>query len=280
MMATDYKILIPLARDRREERIAYADSKGLGLEITAFIGGDALNESAPRATLETAIESELTGFSGLKTMHGAFLDLAIHSDDSRIAAISQSRIERDVLTALRLGCEKVIFHLGFNPLVPGERYRQKLVEANVNFWTYVLASYPGITICLENQWETDWTIFKEIFSAVQESNFGMCLDVAHAHVYGHYSPEAWIDAIPTQVRHMHWSDNYGDRDSHLAVGTGNIAWVPIFAAGGSWEAATVTLEIADLSAIQRSLAFLTKRGVHATGQRDRELRPALASRVD
>jgi sugar phosphate isomerase/epimerase len=79
---------------------------------------------------------------------------------------------------------------------------------------------------------------------------------------------------------MHWSDNYGDRDSHLAVGTGNIAWVPIFAAGGSWEAATVTLEIPDLSAIQRSLAFLTKRGVHATGQRDRELRPALASRVD
>jgi sugar phosphate isomerase/epimerase len=260
-MATDYKFLIPFGRERRDERLAYAENRDLGLEVTAFIGGGALNDPADRDVLESEIESELAGFSGLKTMHGAFLDLAIHSDDDRISAISKSRIERDVLTALRLGCEKVVFHMGYNPLVPGERYRQKLVESQVNFWSYILGSYPGITICLENQWETDWTIFQEIFATLQHPHLGMCLDVAHAHVYGHYSPEAWIEAIPTQVRHMHWSDNCGDRDSHLPLGAGNIAWTPIFASGDLWKTVTVTLEVAETSGIQRSLAFLSRRGL-------------------
>lgn len=279
-MAIDYKFLIPLGRERREERIAYADSQGLGLEVTSFIGGDALNDSAARAILESELETELSSFSGLKTMHGAFLDLAIHSDDERITAISQSRIERDVLTALRLGCEKVVFHLGFNPLVPGERYRQHLVESHVNFWTYVLSSYPGVTICLENQWETDWSIFQEVFTAVQHADFGMCLDVAHAHVYGHYSPTAWIEAIPTQVRHMHWSDNYGDRDSHLALGMGNVAWEPILASGDLWKTLTVTLEVTELASIKRSLAFLKKRGAYTPNPDQREIQtPELASRM-
>jgi len=272
-MATDYKFLIPFGRERREERMAYAESRDLGLEVTAFIGGTALNDAADRDILEGQIESELADFSGLKTMHGAFLDLAIHSDDDRITAISQSRIERDVLTALRLGCEKVVFHLGFNPLVPGDRYRQRLVESHVNFWSYILSSYPGITICLENQWETDWTIFREIFATLQHPHLGMCLDVAHAHVYGHYSPKAWIDAIPTQVRHMHWSDNCGDRDSHLPLGAGNVAWPPIIASGDLWKTVTVTLEVAEIAGIRRSMAFLGRRGLIPTGKPDAESAP-------
>lgn len=265
MMATDYKFLIPFGRERRDERLAYAERHDLGLEVTAFIGGTALNDAADRDVLECEIESELADFSGLKTMHGAFLDLAIHSDDDRISAISKSRIERDVLTALRLGCEKVVFHMGYNPLVPGDRYRQRLVESHVNFWSYIMGSYPGVTICLENQWETDWTIFQEIFTTLQHPNLGMCLDVAHAHVYGHYSPKAWIEAIPTQVRHMHWSDNCGDRDSHLPLGAGNIAWSPIFDSGDLWKTVTVTLEVAETAGIQRSLAFLSRRGLITAG---------------
>lgn len=264
-MATEYKFLIPLGRDRRDERMAYAEAHGLGLEVTAFIGGDALNHASDRELLENELESELAGFYGMKTMHGAFLDLAIHSDDERITAVSQSRIERDVLTALRLGCEKIVFHTGFNPLVPGDGYRQRLVESHVNFWSYLLASYPGITICLENQWESDWTIFQELFSTLQHPHLGMCLDVAHAHVYGHYSPEAWIEAIPTRVLHMHWSDNCGDRDSHLALGAGNIAWGRIFATGDLWKTVTVTLEVAEIPGIQRSLAFLKRRGIFSSG---------------
>jgi len=280
-MATDYKFLIPFGRERRDERLAYAESRDLGLEVTAFIGGGALNDAVDRDVLESEIESELAGFSGLKTMHGAFLDLAIHSDDDRISAISKSRIERDALTALRLGCEKVVFHMGYNPLVPGERYRQKLVESQVNFWSYILGSYPGITICLENQWETDWTIFQEIFANLQHPHLGMCLDVAHAHVYGHYSPEAWIEAIPTQVRHMHWSDNCGDRDSHLPLGAGNIAWAPIFASGDLWKTVTVTLEVAETSGIQRSLAFLSRRGLIPGVPSGRESKlPLMATQVN
>jgi sugar phosphate isomerase/epimerase len=268
-MATEFTFLIPLGWEGRDERLAFARRHGLGVEVTAFIGGKALNDSGIRGSMEGQLERELSTFKSMKTLHGAFLDLALHSPDARVAAISQSRIERDILTARRLGCEKIVFHLGFNPLVPVSRYRSELIKAHAEFWAYVLASYPGITICLENQWESDWSIFGELFDTVQHPRLGMCLDVAHAHVHGHFSSKAWIRGMATHVSHMHWNDNWGDCDDHLPLGAGNIDWSSIFDACRAWKTASVTLEMQELGSLQRSLSFLERQGVLPRSERFR-----------
>lgn len=259
-MATDFTFLIPLGWEGRDERLTFARQHALGIELTAFIGGDALNNPKVRESMEAQLEKELSNFDGIKTMHGAFLDLALYSQDERISEISQSRIERDILTAQRLGCEKIVFHLGFNPLVPVSHYRGDLIDAHADFWLYALATYPGITICVENLWEPDWSIFGELFDAVQHPRFGMCLDVAHAHVHSHFNAEAWIRGMATNILHMHWNDNCGDRDSHLPVGAGNIDWPSVLHACCAWKEATVTLEMNDLGALRQSLSFLDRNG--------------------
>jgi len=260
-MATELSFFIPVGAQHRAERIAFACKNELGIEITAFIGGQALNDVEARAQLESEIEAELSGLPLSKTMHGAFIDLALHSEDRRIAALSQSRIEADILTALKIGCEKIVFHLGFNPMVRVGRYRKEFLRAHAEFWHYALASYPGISLCLENQWEEDWGIFSELFDLVQDDRFGMCLDVAHAHAHSHFSPDAWMRGMSASVLHMHWNDNRGDRDSHQAIGVGTIDWPAVIAGCGAWKEMSVTLEMRELSTIEKSLCFLARQGV-------------------
>lgn len=261
-METHLKFLVPLSRDKRGERLAFASSHNLGVEITAFMGGDALNDPAARAALEVEFEHELAGFEGVESYHGAFVDLALHSPDKSVAAISRARMERDVLTALRLGCEKIVFHLGCNPLVPDEAVIHQLVDAHVDFWGYILEAYPGITICLENNWEPDWYLFAKIFARVPHARLGMCLDVAHVHVFSHFETQAWIERMASRIYHLHLTDNFGDRDAHLPLGAGNIDWSAIFKSFQSLKhAKTATLEMNDQAALERSFNRIRSHGV-------------------
>jgi sugar phosphate isomerase/epimerase len=253
-----FEFLIPLGWERREESLAFARQHGLGVEITAFLSGPLVNNPAARALAEENLAAELAGFRR-RTFHGVFLDLAPHSRDEAIATVSLHRIERDLATARRLGCRKVVFHLGFNPLVGGQRHRAEFLDRQASFWSGILDRHPALEICLENQWESDWTIFEDLFEMVGAPRLGMCLDVAHAHVHSHFTPHAWIAHMAPHVLHLHWTDNHGDRDRHAALGAGNIDWSAIIAAGAPCD--TVTLEMNALPLVRRSLAFLAQRGL-------------------
>lgn len=257
-----FEFLIPLGADLRAERIAFAHQHELGLEITAFLSGPPLNDTASRADLEGRLAEELADFGGSRTFHGVFFDLALHSADAAIASLSRCRIERDILTAARLGCRKIVFHLGFNPLIGGSRYRTEFLDRHATFWSDMLAAHPGVEICLENQWEPDWTIFEDLFERVCDGRLGLCLDVAHAHVHSHFAPEAWLKRMKSHILHLHWTDNHGDRDRHAPLGAGNIDWPALFGAGAQCK--TVTLEMNSLPDLRRSLAFLAQRGMRPT----------------
>jgi sugar phosphate isomerase/epimerase len=257
--APDLKLLIQLGSEEREERLFFAKQQDLGVEITAFLSGPALNDPVFRAGLERDLAKDLADFPGLISFHGAFLDLAVHSADEIIAATSRRRIECDLITARGLGCRKIIFHLGFNPLIGGRRHRTEFLERHISFWNEIVERHSDFEICLENQWETDPTIFEELFEAVDHPRFGMCLDVAHAHVHSHFAPEAWAERMRPHILHQHWSDNHGDRDRHASLGAGNIDWSPL-----SVPSVPVTLEMNSVAAVRRSLSFLGQRKLRPT----------------
>jgi hypothetical protein len=94
----------------------------------------------------------MSGFPYPRSYHGAFIDLSLHSDDPAIAEIARQRIARDLETAF-LGCRKIVFHTGFNPLVPLERYEEEFVDRHTAFWPQCADQWPDLTICLENLWE-------------------------------------------------------------------------------------------------------------------------------
>lgn len=261
----NFSFLLPLGASDIASRVAFARRHDLGVEITAFVSGPPLNDSAERRQTEQELRRELEGFCGIRTFHGAFLDLALHSSDEKIAAISRERIERDLETATRLECSTAIFHLGFNPLITSASHREEVIDRSAVFWRAMSAAYP-VTIGLENHWEPDWTIFEELFEAVENPRVGLCLDVAHAHVHSHFDPCAWLQKTRRHLVHMHWSDNCGTRDRHEPLGAGNIRWDAIIDFFRPWERPTVTLEVNPLPGLVRSLRFLEQREVFAPAQ--------------
>ncbi len=245
-----------------ESGVAFARERGLGLELTCFATGPGLNEEEARQGLEERYRRVLADFAGPLAMHGAFIDIALHSEDRAVAAVAEARIERDLATASLLGCRKIVFHLGHNPQITSPVYREAVVQRQAAFWPRMLEAWPELTICLENQWEEDWLIFREVFDLVRRPRFGMCLDLAHAHLHSQREAADWMRAMADQVRHMHWNDNMGDRDSHLAVGDGNIDWATVARLLHAWSGVTATLEMERPEAVDRSLVKLAQLGLY------------------
>ena len=54
-------------------------------------------------------------------------------------------------------------------------------------------------------------------------NFGVCLDYAHAEVFGG-GAEKWVEKLAPYVKHLHINDNDLKDDLHLAIGDGKIDW--------------------------------------------------------
>lgn len=73
---------------------------------------------------------------------------------------------------------------------------------------------------MENMFDSDPVILQKISEQLcVYSNFGVCLDYAHAHLSD--TPiEEWIKALRQYIRHIHINDNDLRRDLHLAVGDG------------------------------------------------------------
>lgn len=199
----------------------------------------------------------LRRFSGAVSMHGAYQDLAVHSADSQIAHHSKQRIREDVNLAARLGCQKVVFHTGFNPLIPSVKYRERFLSAQAEFWQEAAGISPGVTICLENQWESEPGLLGELMARIDRPNVRLCVDVGHAHAYSKVPPQAWLRQLAPWVAHMHWNDNLGDTDSHLPIGEGRIHWAAILEETQRLaETVSIVIEMNSLTAIRQSMAYI------------------------
>jgi sugar phosphate isomerase/epimerase len=257
-MPDSYQFSISIGWEDHARKIAFAVQHQLGVEMIAFATGPALGCQSARAQMERELRTVLRDFPFCRSLHGAFVDLSLHSDDPAIAAIAQQRIKRDLETASRLGCRKAVFHTGFNPLVPVRRYEEQFVEKHAEFWPTVADQWPEITICLENMWESSPQLLERLLRAIGHPRVRLCLDVAHAHAYGDFAVESWLDRLKNRIAHMHWNDNQGDTDRHLPIGEGSVPWRKILAATRALRGVSIVLEMKSLSAIRQSLRYLAQ----------------------
>jgi sugar phosphate isomerase/epimerase len=248
---------IPFGWHQRTEKVQYAVDHGHGVEIGVFAGGDGVDDPHVRSEFERRLTLKLRRFPNGISMHGAFMDLAVHGGDALIASHSRQRILDDVRLATRIGCQKIVFHTGYNPLIPSVKYRERFLDAHVDFWQRTAITCPNLQICLENQWEPDPALLLELMQRIDQPNIRLCLDVGHAHAYSRYPAAQWLDQLAPYVAHMHWNDNLGDRDSHLPIGAGTLDWTAVL--GRTRQLPTpvsIVIELSTLADIQQSFAHL------------------------
>lgn len=165
-------------------------------------------------------------------MHGPFFDLSLSSMEESINRLTRKRYEQAVRISEILGIRQIVFHTQYNPQLRFTTYKNRWLEASYHYFDNLLKNTQntGITFLIENMFEDDFLLMKELLNAVNSPRFGMCLDVGHVQVYGDNPALVWIRELNKHIRYIHMSDNNGLCDDHMALGSGIVDFPAIFGA--------------------------------------------------
>lgn len=188
------------------------------------------------------------------TLHGPFLDITVHSEDSLIRKASDYRIRQACEIALRLQVKAIILHTNFIPNFYDEKYRQGWVDRNEKYLTGLLRDYPGLSVYMENMFDEEPDCLLALARRMEGQRFAICLDLAHAHI-SKTEIALWQEACGPYVAHYHLNDNHGRVDEHLPVGDGNISWKEILPLLN--REASVLLEVNSLEKYRKSASYLS-----------------------
>ena len=147
-------------------------------------------------------QQKIQGFKGAISVHGAFMDLVIHSEDRKVREVARQRIFQSLEIARELKAERVVFHGNFDPSQRRERYESNWIERNAIFWSGVLEKYPSI-VMLENTFEPTPETFRTVLDAVNSSRLKICLDIGQVNVWAKVPGEEWIAVLGEYIGSMH-----------------------------------------------------------------------------
>lgn len=196
------------------------------------------------------------------TMHGAFLDIVVNSEDPEIYEISKKRVYQCMDIAREMGIKAVIFHTNYIANFKLEHYRQCWIERNEKFWRETLKAYPDLMIYLENMFDESPDMLCALAKRMEdEERFGVCLDFAHAYVSG--TPiDVWVDKLKPYIKHIHINDNDGEEDSHFPIGQGSFPWDKYKEWMQEMEAnPSLLIEVVGMKAFKESYDYMKEQGL-------------------
>lgn len=199
------------------ECIDLAREHDLGIEVMAFAFPAVLD--GDWRTLTEQYRTWLKPIAGAVTLHGPFMDMAPGSPDKQIIDATLSRFKHALQIAHDLEAEKIVFHANFLSQVHSEDYRLGWTKRNIDFWG-PLASYAallGVTIVIENMWESDPYLIADVLKAIDHPRLRACLDVGHAHLYSRVPFETWVRVTAPYLVHAHLNNNDGEDDVHRGL---------------------------------------------------------------
>lgn len=200
------------------------------------------------------------------TMHGAFLDVAIHSEDPLIGGASMLRVRQSMEIAKSMGLKGVVFHTGRLAGFRAADYLRNWRDRNAAFFMEIAQQYPKQQIYMENMFDEAPDMLAELAEKMQGvDNFGVCLDYAHAMLFSECPGREWIETLAPYIRHMHINDNDLQDDLHLAVGAGQLDWQEFDRLVRQYRIeAPVLVEVNGYEAQRESLAYMKSHGIYPT----------------
>lgn len=203
----------------RDEMAALLSSTGAGFETIWFSIAENLDHFDQSILFERERQAEF-GYPDL-TLHGPFLDLNPMTYDSLVRQATMERFSQAYEAARILGARKVVYHSG---MIPSVYFLQGWAARMVAFWNEFLEGRSGIQVCMENVLDREVEPFVEVAQEVESVDFGICLDVGHAHCYSNHDVCEWVSGLGPLVKHVHIHDNDATCDAHRGLERGTIDW--------------------------------------------------------
>ncbi|MDO4475800.1 MAG: sugar phosphate isomerase/epimerase [Lachnospiraceae bacterium] len=224
----------------------------LGLELAEYC--TAYNMDTNPREIDQKIRSGLSPHQPL-FFHGPFSELFPCAIDPLIRQVCHQRFLQSIKKAADLGCQKIVFHGGFNPLV---YFPIWYVEQSPAFWQELLQEVPAdVHLYIENVLEPDPSYLADILEAVGDSRLQMCLDIGHAGAYSQLPVQDWIRRCRHLIGHVHLHNNDGCTDLHQGLQKGQLpVWELLAQLQEECPAASITLEIPDSAQARQSVLDL------------------------
>ncbi len=214
------QLLIIPDRNNLADTMKLAEKYSLGFEYNDFYMPAVLDSAEQINSIVS--EYKKINLPDYCTLHGAFFDVIPFSPDPKIRKISVLRIEQSIAVAEKTGAKAVVFHTNYNPFLNSKAYIRSWISENIAFWSGILENHSNVFIYLENMFDTTPDIMCELAENLSRySNFGICLDYAHASL-SKVNPKEWAAVLGKYVKHIHINDNDLISDLHLAWGNGKI----------------------------------------------------------
>jgi sugar phosphate isomerase/epimerase len=195
------------------------------------------------------------------TVHGPFLDLNPGAIDPLVHGVTARRYGQALQAALLLGARLIVFHPGYDIWRYGEQQHLWL-EQNLRFWPPLLeiAAKGGCQLTLENIFESDPLLLKQLLTTLASPWLGHCFDVGHWRLFASVSLADWFATLGEELRHLHLHDNFGVKDDHLPMGEGSIDFQPLLTHLGAMRSErrpSITLEAHSRETLLRALAAVS-----------------------
>ena len=166
-------------------------------------------------------------------VHAPFFEINIAAFCKGIREESVRYMKKAIDFCDNLGGKILTVHTGkytyeFPPGITKDNNSIKKMQWNYNIESLKIindyAVSKGITVCLENigidTIDETFEHLLEIRQAVGES-LKFTLDIGHARLFSDGGVEKGIKLLGDNIRHIHFTDNNGEKDDHLPIGDGN-----------------------------------------------------------
>lgn len=165
----------------------------------------------------------LDSFKLKYSIHSPFLDVNIASLQSQTRKNAVRQIKSSIDLANKIDGKAVVVHPGTTSFLADKYFKNEVInvsnESMVEIGKY--GENLGVLTTFENMPIFDTMIYsnmEELHDFLKNNNLHMTLDIGHSQHAGYPANEMYFDSI----KHVHIHDNFGDDDSHLALGEGSI----------------------------------------------------------
>ncbi len=165
----------------------------------------------------------LESFNLKYSIHSPFMDVNIAAVQEKSRLNSVEQIKDSIDLANRINAEAVVVHPGLASFLAKKYFLDKVYEYS-NESIKELGEYGkdlGVLTTIENMPIFDAMIYhniEDLNDLLTSLDMSMTLDIGHAVHAGYSEDEMYFDSI----KHIHIHDNFGDDDSHHALGEGSI----------------------------------------------------------
>ena len=163
------------------------------------------------------------------TVHAPFCDLSPAAFDRLIQKASLKRLEQALKAARYFEPKVVVFHSGYHPGYHRDRvseWQSLAIEAIESLLEKAIGY--NLRLAIENVFEPNPEILKNIVEKIDSEILGYCFDPGHSLAFAKSNWQPWLEAFYTRIFELHIHDNNGDWDDHLCPGEGKIPFLEIF----------------------------------------------------